>query len=62
MTQKAILKLAANEEAMEMLADISHIQRNMCHKTIYERRTAKRKMKQLAAAIIELMKGDCEND
>lgn len=60
MTQKAILQLADNEEAMELLADIAHIQQNMCHKTIYERRTAQRKMKQYAAEIIKLLKG--END
>lgn len=56
MTQKEILAIANNEEAMMILKEIEEIQRNMCHKTIYERKTASRKMYGLAKELIEEIK------
>lgn len=53
MTQKQILAIAASAEAMDILKEIAEIQRNMCHKTIYEQKTAKAKMKRLAKELIE---------
>lgn len=53
MTQKQIIAIASSEDAMYILSEISHIQRNMCHKTIYEQKTAKAKMKRLAKELIE---------
>ena len=55
MTQKQILALAADEEAMDILKEISHIQFNMSFKTVYEQKTAKAQMKQLAKELIERM-------
>lgn len=55
MSQKQILELAANDEAMEILKEIAYIQSNMCHKTIYEQKTATRKMRQLAKELLELI-------
>lgn len=53
MTQKQILAIAASEDAMDILKEIEHIQRNMCHKTIYEQKRAKAKMKLLAKELLE---------
>lgn len=53
MTQKELFQIASDEEMMEILKEIAEIQRNMCHKTIYEQETAKKKMKRLAKEIIE---------
>ena len=53
MTQKQLFAIAANEEAMDILKELEKIQRNMCHKTIYERKTAKAKMKRLAKELLE---------
>lgn len=55
MTQKQILALAADDEAMDILKEISHIQFNMSFKTVYEQKTAKAEMKQLAKELIERM-------
>lgn len=62
MTQKALLNLAANDEAMDILREIQFEQRNLCHKTIYERKSATRRMKQLAAQIIDVLKGEPEHE
>lgn len=56
MTQKQILEIAANEDAMFLLQEIAYIQRNMCYKTIYEQKTAKAKMKNKAKEIMEVLK------
>lgn len=53
MTQKQILAIAGNEDAMWILQEIAEIQSNMCHKTIYEQKTAKARMKSLAKELIE---------
>ena len=53
MTQKDLIMIASNSEMMAMLAEIADIQKNMCHKTIYEQKTAKAKMKEMAKEIIE---------
>ena len=53
MTQKQILAIAASEDAMYILKEIESIQRNMCHKTIYEQKSAKAKMKLLAKELLE---------
>lgn len=55
MTQKQILAIAADEEAMDILKEIAFIQSNMCFKTIYEQKDAKTEMKQLAKELIERM-------
>lgn len=55
MTQKQVLAIAADEEAMDILKEISHIQFNMSFKTAYEQKTAKEEMKQLAKEFIERM-------
>lgn len=55
MTQKQVLAIAADEEAMDILKEISHIQFNMSFKTVYEQKTAKAEMKQLAKEFIERM-------
>lgn len=57
MTQKQIFALAANEEAMDILKEIESIQRNMCHKTIYEQKTAKAEMKRLAKELLNTIGG-----
>lgn len=56
MTQKEIFAIANNKDAMMILKEIEEIQMNMCHKTIYERKTASRKMKRLAKELIEEIK------
>lgn len=55
MTQKQLLAIAADTEAMEILEEIARIQRNMCHKTVYEQKTARAKMKSLAKEIIDMI-------
>lgn len=57
MTQKQIFAIAANEEAMDILKEIEFIQRNMCHKTIYEQKTAKAEMKRLAKELLDTISG-----
>lgn len=53
MTQKQVLEIAANEDAMDILKEIAIIQRNMCHKTVYEQKSAKARMKKLAKELLE---------
>lgn len=55
MTQKQIFEITANEEAMDILKEIAHIQNNMCFKTIYEQKTAKAEMKHLARELLEMI-------
>lgn len=55
MTQKEILKIAANEDAMDILREIADIQLNMCHKTVYEQKSAKAKMKKLVKEMLEII-------
>ena len=56
MTQKEILKIAVNEDAMDILREIALIQRNMCHKTVYEQKSAKSKMTKLAKEMLEIVR------
>lgn len=56
MTQKEIFAITNNEDAMMILREIEEIQKNLCHKTIYERKTATRKMKALAKELLEEIK------
>lgn len=60
MTKKAILQMAADPEIMDCMMEIAAIQSNMCHKTIYEQRTAKRRMAQMAEWIQAKMKGELQ--
>ena len=62
MTQKQILKMAGNEEIWWRMQEIAEIQANMCHKTIYERKTATRKMKDYAKEIIEILNSNEETE
>lgn len=55
MTQAQLLKLAASEEALDLLDKIVFEQQNLCCKTIYEVKSSKRKMKELAKEIIEIL-------
>lgn len=55
MTQKEIFAIASNEDSMEILKEIGEIQRNFCHKTVYEQKTAKAKMKRLAKELLEII-------
>jgi len=57
MTYKQIFAITANEEAMDILKEIAHIQGNMCFKTIYEQKTAKAEMKRLAKELLETIGG-----
>lgn len=54
MTMKEIIKMANNSEVMYMLEEIAEIQANMCFKTIYEQKTAMKKIKNLAKEIQEI--------
>lgn len=56
MTQKEILKIAANEDAMDILREIAFIQLNMCHKTVFEQKSKKSKMKKLAKEMLEIVR------
>lgn len=53
MTQKELIAIASNAQAMDMLKEIAFIQVNMCHKTIYEQKKAKAKIKEMAKEIAE---------
>lgn len=53
MTQKQIISLATNEDAMYFLLRIAEIQRNLSSKTVYEQRAAKAKIKEFAKEIID---------
>ena len=55
MTQKEIFAIASSEDSMEIIKEIAEIQSNMCHKTGYEQKTAKAKMKRLAKELLEYM-------
>ena len=54
MSMKEIIKMAINPEIMEIMEEIAEIQANMSSKTVYEARTATKRMKELARAIQEL--------
>lgn len=56
MNTKQLLKLTANEDAIYYLMEMVQIQQNMCSKTVYEQRTAKIELKDLAAKILEELK------
>ena len=55
MTQKEIFAIASNQDTMEILKEIEEMQRNLCHKTVYEQKTAKAKMKRLAKELLEII-------
>ena len=52
MTQKDLIKIASNDEAIYLLHKIQDIQSNMCYKTEFEQKTAMRRMRELAQEII----------
>lgn len=56
MTQKDIIALASDPDLMLMLQEIAFEERNLCHKTIYEQKTAKKKMQNYARDIIDTIK------
>lgn len=56
MTQKEIIMLASDPDLMALLTEIAEEERNLIHKTIYEQKTAKKRMKNRAAEIIETVK------
>ena len=55
MTKKELMQLASNKDAMSALMQMQMIQSNMCHKTIYEQKTAERNLKELATEIMECL-------
>lgn len=56
MTQKDILTLATNPELIALLTEITEINSNMNSKTIYEQKTAAKKMKTIAKEIANTIK------
>lgn len=56
MTQKDILTLATNPELIALLTEITEINSNMNSKTIYEQKTATKKMKTIAKQIADTIK------
>lgn len=62
MTQKEIFKMASNYEISWRMREIESIQQNMAYKTVYEKKTATRKMKNYAREIIEILKNEEETE
>lgn len=60
MTQKEIIKMASDFEIQWRLREIAMIESNMCHKTVYEQKTARNKMKNYAREIQEILNGNEE--
>ena len=58
MTQKDIIRMASNPDIQWMMQEIAQIQSNMCHKSIYERKSATRRMKNYAREIQEILLSD----
>lgn len=58
MTNKELFSLAGNEEALYYLDEIRNDIRNMVHKTTYERKRAKQRMKDCASIIKKLIAQD----
>ena len=56
MTQKEIIMLASDPDLMALMNEIAHEDRNLCHKTIHEQRTARKRMQNLAADISDTLK------
>lgn len=56
MTQKEIIMLASDPDLMALLAEIAEEEKNLVHKTVYEQKTAKKRMKNRAAEIVETVK------
>lgn len=56
MTQKDIIALASDPDLMAMLNEIAFEEKNLCHKTVYEQKTAKKKMRNYAKDIIDTIK------
>lgn len=56
MTQKDILILAKDPELMALLVEIAEIDSNMCHKTVYEQKTAAKRMQNYAKEIADTIK------
>ena len=57
MTQREILTMATNFDIQWRMKEIESIMMNMCHKTKYEQRTARDKMKRYAKEIQAILKG-----
>lgn len=62
MTQKQIIRMASDFEIQWRLREIDGINSNMCHKTVFEQATAKRKMKQYAREIQEILNSEEETE
>ena len=58
MTNKELFRLAGNEEAQYYLDEIRNNIRNMVHKTSYEQKRAKQRMKDCANIIRTLLAQD----
>lgn len=62
MTQKEIVRLAADPGLMFILEEIVKIQQNMCHKTIYEKKTAAARIHDYAQTIQNRLKEKMEEE
>ena len=51
MTQKEVMAIVRSRTAMEILQEMARIEANMIHKTKYEQKTAKAKLKNFARMI-----------
>lgn len=60
MTNKELIKLAGNEDALYYLEEIRVQIINMCHKTDWERKTAKNKIRAAANVIRTILAEDSE--
>jgi len=56
MTQKDLMKIVENADLMYTLLEMREIQQNLIYKTVYEKKTAAKRMKELAKEIIAELK------
>lgn len=56
MTQKDLMKIVENADLIYTLLEMREIQQNLIYKTAYEKKTATKRMKDLAKEIIAELK------
>lgn len=56
MTQKDLMKIVENADLIYTLLEMREIQQNLIYKTAYEKKTATKRMKELAKEIITELK------
>ncbi len=62
MTNKELIRLAGNEDAFYLLGEIKNELQNLCHKTAYEQRTTKHKLRAYASMIRAILEEEEEKD